>query len=829
MKFRLRQIPPPDFGYRGKWIAPNVALLLAAFSLQAHAATYYLDVNGAAAGSGIIDGGAYTLDSGTTATYTMTAAGTGATTTFANTNNLVLSAGSDAAGLGYAVNMNGPVSIAALTVEEGNVTFGGTSIVTLANTLTINSGASLTTAAGIALNVGGNGLSIVNNSSTAAIFNGAVDSGRQLSVTVSAGDATFNGNLGPTSSFTQPMSLVVNTGGTVTLNYANTFRGAVTVSSGTLLLNNASAAQYCQLDLEGGTLQIGNGVTALNIGTLNGTQNLALVSADDQTVSVNTTSSNVGNNYKSSTYSGVLSGSGSFTKNGASTTQTFTGANTYSGGTYLNSGVLNINNGGSATASAIGTGTLTISGGTIDNTSGSAIQVATNNAQVWNGNFTFTGGSDLDLGTGAVSLGTAAGTVRIITVNGGLLTAGGAVSNGTTATGLTKAGAGALFLSGNASYSGTTTISGGMLAFGGSPSPGNLLLAGGVVGLKGSFTGGFGIGNGQVKWSGNGGFAAYGGDLAVNLGGAGATCKWGATNYFLGSGFALIFGNGRATGTVDFQNGIDFNGATHIVQVDDGSAAVDAKLSGSLSNGGLKKTGAGTLELSGNSNYTGATTVAAGKVIVSGSISASAVTVGDSAIGSTLASLGGTGLVGDVTVGAAASGNTGARLNAGSAAANSTGILTTGALTVQSGAHLTFDIRGLTAGTGYDQIQTSGSVMLLGADLELNLGTLSIGDGVYYLVVNGGGGAVGGDGVFASLGGADVSSLADGQSLAQGGHFFVGTQEFVISYTADSATGMFEGVGNDIALMAVPEPSTWATLFGGFSLLSLWHWKRRRA
>ena len=61
---------------------------------------------------------------------------------------------------------------------------------------------------------------------------------------------------------------------------------------------------------------------------------------------------------------------------------------------------MNLNN-----ASALGTGPLTISGGSIDNTSASNLVLSTNNGQYWNGDFAYVGSlRSLNLGTGTVSL-----------------------------------------------------------------------------------------------------------------------------------------------------------------------------------------------------------------------------------------------------------------------------------------------------------------------------------------------------------------------------------------------------------------------------------------
>ena len=105
---------------------------------------------------------------------------------------------------------------------------------------------------------------------------------------------------------------------------------------------------------------------------------------------------------------------------------------------------------------AIGTGTFTINGGTIDNTSGGSITLSNNNVQTWGGDFTFTGTNALNLGTGAVTL----SANRTVTVSASTLTVGGAIGG---AFSLTKAGAGNLILSGANTFSGGVTLSSGIL------------------------------------------------------------------------------------------------------------------------------------------------------------------------------------------------------------------------------------------------------------------------------------------------------------------------------------------------------------------------------
>lgn len=126
-------------------------------------------------------------------------------------------------------------------------------------------------------------------------------------------------------------------------------------------------------------------------------------------------------------------------------------ANTHSGGVTLFEGTLNLKN-----AAALGdvSGTFTINGGTLDNTSGGPLTL-NNNPQAWNGNFAFAGSSDLNLGTGDITL----ASTRTVTVAASTLAVGGSISG--TGFGLVKNGAGTLALNADNTFTGGVTINEG--------------------------------------------------------------------------------------------------------------------------------------------------------------------------------------------------------------------------------------------------------------------------------------------------------------------------------------------------------------------------------
>ncbi len=357
---------------------------------------------------------------------------------------------------------------------------------------------------------------------------------------------------------------------------------------------------------------------------------------------------------------GTLTETAGINITGAATTLTVNGpsatanllANSYGGATTLTLGTVNV---GAATAFGTG-GTVTMKGATVSATTdlvgGNAIAntYALNSTSGATGITVYFGGSKNLEFSGPGSLPNVSQTLNnSMTSTGSLILSGNFSLANRTLTltgagktlisgnidgvggGIIKQSAGMLTLSGTNTYNGTTQASAGVLllnsanalpgGIGTSGGLSNLQISNGVVGLgNGDFTRGLGTGVTQVQWAagptggGGGGFAAFGANRTVNLGGSSAAITWASTASFVADGYDLILGAADADFTLDFQNPINLNNVLRTVQVDNGSAAIDAKLSGVISNatGGLVKTGAGNLELTGANTYGGNNRVQAG-------------------------------------------------------------------------------------------------------------------------------------------------------------------------------------------------------------------------
>jgi autotransporter-associated beta strand protein len=146
--------------------------------------------------------------------------------------------------------------------------------------------------------------------------------------------------------------------GTLVLSGTNTYSGTYTVgTSHTLKLSGASTLAQATLAVTGGTLSFG--VNATTVGALSGNRTMSLING------ASPVALSVGNNHATTTYSGVISNTGSLAKIGNGIF-TLSGNNTYSGGTVISAGTLRASN---STGSATGSGAVTVnSGGTLAGT-----------------------------------------------------------------------------------------------------------------------------------------------------------------------------------------------------------------------------------------------------------------------------------------------------------------------------------------------------------------------------------------------------------------------------------------------------------------------------
>ncbi|MCB1129897.1 MAG: autotransporter-associated beta strand repeat-containing protein [Verrucomicrobiae bacterium] len=189
---------------------------------------------------------------------------------------------------------------------------------------------------------------------------------------------------------------------------------------------------------------------------------------------------------------------------------------------------------------------------------------------------------------------------------------------------LNKTGPGVLSLTNANSYNGSTTVDGGVLRLdhAGALPNGNLeLVGGGILGLgAGDLTNRtVGTGNDQVQWLGSGGFAAFGETRTVKF--SDSSINWNAAD-FIGGGRTLVLSHETADATLVWQQKISLAGSARTIQVEDGTAMIDARMSGVIAGGtsgtnnSLVKGGAGTLALTAQNTHWGPTIVGAGTLMI---------------------------------------------------------------------------------------------------------------------------------------------------------------------------------------------------------------------
>jgi fibronectin-binding autotransporter adhesin len=480
------------------------------------------------------------------------------------------------------------------------------------------------------ITLGGN-YTFANNSTTTTpdtlSFTGAIGSGATsgtttLALTTAAVESnTISGAISDGSG-TNTVALSETAAGTWILAGSNTYSGGTTVNSGTLQVGASNGTA--------GTL--GSGSVSIATGST-----LVFARVDNAGYTVANT----------------ITGGGVLTKSGTGGLLFLTGANSYTGATNVNAGILNIQN-----ATALGTtaaGTTVANGATLQLQGGITVGAEALNlvgAGATTGGASATGalenvsgtnnyGGLVKLaGTGATSatISSDAGTLNLtntgtIAGSGFALTLTGA-GNGSiasiigTGTGtVTKSGAGTWSLSGANTYTGATTVGGGTLVLTGSTNVGSAVTVGNNSAATAILSGGGTI-NGSLTTATTGSNVAY---LAPGVNTSGARGDFGSAGTLHVGSAGVTLGNGTeldidlaTTATIGNSDLLAMSGGTLTLGTN-GTLTVDYNMLGSSLATGTAYTlisGATTVNNfnSGNITTLGLTGYTAAYSVVSGAL-----------------------------------------------------------------------------------------------------------------------------------------------------------------------------------------------------------------
>jgi fibronectin-binding autotransporter adhesin len=630
------------------------------------------------------------------------------------------------------------------------------------------------------------------------------DAGSTGTFTMSGGTATvgsqFQVGFGGTGTLSLTGGLLSSTDGYVGNNAGSV--GTATVTTGTWTMSNDL---YLGLNGGDGTLTIGNGgvvIVANNLdrdpalGTLNLNAGGTLgIGTGGATGSLNTDLLNNGevqfNRSTDYAYANVISGSGSLVKDGAGRL-TFSSANSYTGGTDIYGGTIEV-----------------ASGGTIDHSS-APLNIGSSDGSI--------GG--LDVTGGLVN----ASTINLF--NGTLSTSSFGTVNSDTAT-LGNVGSGtATISSGFFNIASVMTIGAsggtGQLDIG----TGGIVTSGTVGGLDASTILGSGTGStGTVTVSDGGSWLNYG-NLTVGDGGSGqlAISSFGevlVTGTLSQGGLGTITIN--PTGTLRIGDGGTTGTLAATTLTNDGSlifnSSTDTSTAAAISGGGdLTKFNTNALTLTGSSSYTGATNLNEGSLYVNGSLGATTLT------GNAGTLLGGSGTIEGAVIMLSGTISPGAT-------SNSFGTLTVGSLLMDAtGDTLTekmttiLSISGTTAGVDYDQIvgAVEGSSPLTYAGvLDLTLSGSYYADGTTFHLFNN----------FSSVDGDFSEIVLNAAGTAYQDLMFTfnpGSQTWRTELTQPVDGQYLEFTPSTGDLVVVPEPGTLALAAMGIAVACGAGWRRRK-
>lgn len=740
-----------------------VASSIIAASPLTHSETYYWDNDGSTAGFGTASGtwAAPTTNNGTQGWSTDSTGSTLPTGTTSTSASDTVNFGSSTAGLSA-----GSITVSG-TVNVGNIIFGS-GAATTPGTVALTGGT-------ISIASGG---TISNNSSSTFQINSVLAGSGGFTVNNSgSGSLQFNG-----SNITHSGAMTIQAGSVLMANTSYLGSLSKVVLDGSTarmrfnVSNNVSSTKAFDLTANGGTISKGgNGTLGLSGAfTSTGTGNRTLTLYSD------------GNGAATLSGSFLLadpsSGKLSLRKTGTGT-WILSAANTFSGTTTVTGGELRLSS-----------QPLALQNSVIDTTNSIA------NFLVLPSTTTLTlggldGNKDFNAGNGTgifISSGSGFTNLTALTLNPGAGTSAsfsGIIGIGNGSMTLTKRGLGTQILSSSSStYTGVTTIQAGTLIAGASaPASG--------TGVFGNASSAIVLGNGNTGVSDaptlliNGAFDIA---RAVTVGSISNTAAYNAT-----------IGGSNTTGTSTFSGNITLNTTaanyTTTLQAAAGGT-VDFTGTWTTNNKAIaigSSGNTGTVKLTSSVSTSGGISVNFGTLNVAGGVTSN-VTVNS---GGTLGGIGT--ITGNLTV------NEGGAHHAG----NSPGIQTVNGDYVLNG-ELGIEIEGLTAGNGagfHDQVIVNG-VVTLGASSTLSLESFSgftpVNGDLIFILLNNESDAINGT----------FSGLAQGATVGN----YLGF-DWQISYVADSTGGTFTG-GNDIALMAIPEPK--AALLGALGVMLLF--RRRR-